>query len=63
MAYNIVLYMLGEAETKLAVAKRGTKQEARAVMKSLAGRGWEMERRPDIHTFGNLVMTFEQEVK
>jgi hypothetical protein len=61
MNFQVVLYQLNQPDVKLVVARRGTQAECRAVMKEVAGRGWTMERRPDIHTFGELVLTFQRE--
>ena len=59
--YQVVMYMLNtNAEPKLVVAKRSSKSECRIVMRDLCGRGWTMERRPDVHTYGDLVVTFER---
>jgi hypothetical protein len=66
MDYNVVLYMLNEQpRRKLIVGRRSSKTEARRCMSALANpRGdWQLERRPDIHTFGELILTFEPNIQ
>jgi hypothetical protein len=60
--YRIVLYMLTERDKKLIIAKVETLAEVRRVMNHLAtGTMWSRNRRPDIHTFGDLVLTYERD--
>ena len=57
--YDVVLYMLNSPDVKLRVTQRQSKAGARHAMRVLAGRGWQLERREDVHTCGELVMTME----
>lgn len=56
-SFEVVLYMLPTPEIALVVGKRDTMPQARALMHQLAGKGWTLERRTDLHTFGDLVLT------
>ena len=61
MSYEVILYKMSDPEKVLIVAKRGTVAECRTAMRQFAGKGWTMERRPDIHTWGDLVLRFRKE--
>lgn len=60
LEYEVVLFMLQKPDVKLVVARRTNKAECRRLMRVIAGTGWTMERRNDLHTFGELVLTLER---
>lgn len=58
--YAVVLYHMASPQAKTLVASRSNMGEARRVCQEFAGRGWQMQRRPDVHTFGDLVLTIQK---
>ena len=61
--FQVVFYDINEPETKLVIAERTTQDECRLVMRDFANpRGWQMDRRPDMHTYGNFVLTLKRKV-
>lgn len=61
MSYSVVMFMLSEPKKKLTVAKRPSREECRTVMNALAGKGWVLNRRRDLHSYGELILTFERD--
>jgi len=54
--YHIVIYDMNKPNTTITVAIRPNMTQARLVMRLFAGKGWDINRRPDVHTFGSIVM-------
>jgi len=55
--YTIVVYNLLERDTKVKIATVDTLHAARVIMSTVASKNWHMNRRPDVHTIGDLCMT------
>ena len=61
--FHVVFYDINEPETKLVIAECTTKDECRLAMRDFANpRGWQMDRRPDMHTYGNFILTLKPKV-
>jgi hypothetical protein len=61
MTYRVVLHKIGQVEPQLVVYLTESIVEARRVMRLFAaGKGWTLERRPDVHTFGELAIRIER---
>ena len=66
MSFQVICYdlksekdRLGEPKTFVVIADRlGSKSECRGIMKQFCGRAWIKDRRPDLHSFGDVVITF-----
>lgn len=53
--HEVILYMLDKPHEKL-VVYIGSKRDCQRIAKSLTNpHQWAVDRRPDVHTFGNLV--------
>lgn len=56
MTYKIVIYWLDDRATQIVAAEDLSLSNARVLARMMCGKGWQMERRPDLHTYGSLVM-------
>jgi hypothetical protein len=54
---KIVLYNMDEPDIRVTVCEAQTQREADRIMKLLMGKGWNVDRRPNLHTFDRLALT------
>ena len=59
--HTIVIYNLLERDTKVTVATVNGLNEARLIMNKICSIHWTKNRRPDVHTIGDLCMTIIKE--
>lgn len=56
MSYEVVLVIVQEERTEMVIAKRESLREARQAAQAFCGKGWTMERRPDLHSWTDNVV-------
>jgi hypothetical protein len=56
--YRVILFNLLNPDAVVEVAVTGSQHEARRIMSRFRKGAWTINRRPDIDTLGNIVLTF-----
>ena len=61
-AFRLVVYRNAAPENKVVVVGKVTQAEARKVKKLFSNpKTWNVERRPDLDTFGNIILVVERD--
>lgn len=62
LMYRLVVYRNAAPENKVVVVGKVTQAEARKVKKLFSNpKTWNVERRPDLDTFGNIILVVERD--
>lgn len=59
--FVVTISTLHSPDVKLIVARCASKAECARVMRLFSGKGWTIDRRPGLNTFGEIALGFHQE--